>query len=168
MGDHGLLFKGPCPFNGVLQVPMIWNVPGFTNSAISDSLVSSIDYPKTILSLLNIPNRVQPPGMQGYDLSPILENSSIEVRDCIFIENDEEIGTLNARLRHLVTQDYKLTVYSNLNNFGDIYDRNNDPLEIVNLWDEPLFKDKRFDLVNKLLHENLKAQTSFPKRIAGT
>ena len=30
MGDHGMLLKGPAPFNGVLQVPLIWKVPGIT------------------------------------------------------------------------------------------------------------------------------------------
>ncbi|MFW9783288.1 MAG: sulfatase [Candidatus Heimdallarchaeota archaeon] len=168
MGDHGLLFKGPCPFNGVLHVPLIWKVPGLTKSAVTESLVSSIDYPMTILNFLNIPKRSHPPDMQGYDITPILEDPQLNLRDCVFIENDEEIGTFNARLRHLITKDYKLTIYDNLNNFGDIYDRNNDPLELDNLWNKSEFRDRRFELVNKLLHENLNAQTYYPKRIAGT
>ncbi|MFX0021600.1 MAG: sulfatase [Candidatus Hermodarchaeota archaeon] len=168
MGDHGLLFKGPCPFNGVLQIPLIWKVPGYKKSNISESLVSSIDYPKTILNLLDIPDRYHPSGMQGYNIIPILENPNKEVRDCVFIENDEEVGTLTARLRHLITMDYKLTIYSDLSNFGDIYDRNNDPHELNNLWFSKEFKPKRFQLVNKLLHESLKAQSIYPQRIAGT
>ena len=106
--------------------------------------------------------------MQGYDISPILNNPSKKIRDCILIENDEEIGTLEARLRHLITEDYKLTIYEDLPNFGDIYDRKNDPNELTNLWNDKKYKDLRFELVNKLLHENLKAQTKYPKRIAGT
>jgi len=169
MGDHGLLFKGPCPFNGVLQLPLIWKVPGLIKpGGISDSLVSSIDYPKTILNLLNIKERHHPPDMQGYDISPILKYPKEKVRDSILIENDEEVGTMEARLRHLVTEDFKLTVYDTLDNFGDIYDRKNDPLELNNLWYDKNFRDKRFDLVNKLLRENLRAQTKYPKRIAGT
>jgi arylsulfatase A-like enzyme len=168
MGEHSLLYKGPCPFNGVLQLPLIWKVPGLTKSSVSESLVSSIDYPKTIMNLLDIPERHQPPNMQGYDITPILENPDKEVRDCILIENDEEIGPLETRLRHLVTKDYKLTVYAGLSNFGDIYDRKNDPHELENLWHNNTFKNKRFELVNKLLHENLKAQTQYPKRIAAT
>ncbi|MFX1556246.1 MAG: sulfatase [Promethearchaeota archaeon] len=168
MGDHGLLFKGPCPFNGVLQLPLIWKVPGLTKPAISESLISSIDYPKTILNLLNIKERYHPPDMQGYDITPILEDPQIQVRDCILIENDEEVGTLKSRLRHLITEQYKLTVYESKPGFGDIYDRQNDPHELNNLWFDEGFKEMRFKLVNKLLHENLKAQTRWPKRIAGT
>jgi arylsulfatase A-like enzyme len=169
MGDHGLLFKGPCPFNGVLQLPLIWKVPGLTKAgSVSDSLVSSIDYPKTILRLLGIKQRHHPLNMQGYDISPILSDPSKKIRDCILIENDEEIGTLEARLRHLITEDYKLTIYEDLHNFGDIYDRKNDSNELTNLWSNKKYKDLRFELVKKLLHENLKAQTKYPKRIAGT
>jgi arylsulfatase A-like enzyme len=169
MGEHSLLYKGPCPFNGVLQLPLIWKVPGLTkSSSISESLVSSIDYPKTILNLLDIPERYHPPDMQGYNVAPILENPQKKIRDCIFIENDEEIGTFNARLRHLVTENYKLTIYNNLREFGDIYDRKNDPYELNNLWYNKSFKNQRFELVNQLLHENLKAQSYYPKRIAGT
>ena len=168
MGDHGLLFKGPCPFNGVLQLPLIWKVPDLTKPAISESLVSSIDYPKTILNLLNIKERYHPPDMQGCNISPILENPQKKVRDCVLIENVEEVGTLNSRLRHLITEQYKLTVYESKPYFGDIYDRLKDPYELKNLWYDTDFKEKRFELVDKLMHENLKAQTRWPKRIAGT
>ncbi|MHA1374660.1 MAG: sulfatase family protein [Promethearchaeota archaeon] len=169
MGDHGLLFKGPCPFNGVLQLPLIVKVPGMTKpGSVSDSLVSSVDYPKTLLNLLGIKERHHPPDMQGYDFTPILMDPTIKVRDNCFIENDEEIGPLNSRLRHLITEDYKITIYEGSDNFGDIYDRKNDPDELNNLWHDESFRDKRFQLVNKLLQENLKAQSKFPKRIAGT
>jgi len=168
MGAHGLLFKGPCPFNGVLQLPLIWKVPGLTKSGISDSLVSSIDYPKTILNLLGIPSRHFPPYMQGYDITPIIKNPKEKVRSCVFIENDEEVGTLEARLRHLITEDFKMTIYENLENYGDIYDRKNDPDELNNLWDNEEYKDEKLKLINALLHQNLKAQTKYPKRIAGT
>lgn len=169
MGDHGLLFKGPCPFNGVLQLPMIWKIPGLTKPAgVSDSLVSSIDYPKTILNLLNVPERHHPPDMQGYDITPILENPDNKVRDFVLIENDEEVGPLMSRLRHLVTEEYKLTVYESLPEYGDLFDRKNDPDELTNLWYDNKYKDLRLKLVTKLLHENLKAQSKYPKRIAGT
>ena len=169
MGDHGLLFKGPCPFNGVLQLPMIWKVPGLTKrGGVSDSLVSSIDYPKTILNLLNVQEHHHPPDMQSFDMTPILKDVNEKIRDCCFIENDEEIGPLTSRLRHLITEDYKLTIYEGMDNFGDIYDRKNDPDELNNLWFDKDFKEKRFELVNQLLQESLKAQSKYPKRIAGT
>ena len=169
MGDHGLLFKGPCPYNSVLQLPLLWKVPGLTSPGlVSDSLVSTIDYPKTILNLLGIKEKHQPPDMQGYDITSILKNPEQKSRNCCFIENDEEIGPLKSRLRHLITDQYKLTIYESMQGYGDMYDRKNDPDELNNLWYNEDFKEKRFELVDTLLHENLRAQTYFPKRIAGT
>ena len=169
MGDHGLLFKGPCPYNSVLQLPLLWKVPGLTSPGlVSDSLVSTIDYPKTILNLLGIKEKHQPPDMQGYDITSILKNPEQKLRNCCFIENDEEIGPLKSRLRHLITDQYKLTIYESMQGYGDMYDRKNDPDELNNLWYNEVFKEKRFQLVDTLLHESLRAQPYFPKRIAGT
>ena len=106
--------------------------------------------------------------MQGFDITPILKDPNEKIRDCCLVENDEEIGPLISRLRHLITEDYKLTIYEGMDNFGDIYDRKKDPDELNNLWYDKDFKEKRFELVNKLLQENLKAQSKYPKRIAGT
>ena len=106
--------------------------------------------------------------MQGYDISQILEDSNKKIRDCVLIENDEEIGPLETRLRHLITEDFKLTIYEGSDDFGDIYDRKNDPHELNNLWNDDNFRTNRFYLVNKLLQENLKAQTKIPGRIAAT
>ena len=169
MGEQGMLFKGPSAYNGVFQIPMIWRVPGLTKPAVTDALMSSIDYPKTILNLLGIKQSRQPPNMQGYDMTSVLkepENIEKQPRDCCLIENDEEVGPLYVRLRHLITKDYKLTVYEGHKEYGDLFDRKNDRDELNNLWfDEP---EVRFNMVNRLLHECLTVQSRFPERIGGT
>ncbi|MFW9875863.1 MAG: sulfatase [Candidatus Thorarchaeota archaeon] len=171
MGDQGMLFKGPSTYMGVLHIPMIWKVPKITNSATTNALISSIDYPKTILNLLGIKEKRQPPDMQGYDITSVLRdprNPEMHPRDCCLIEEDEEIGPLNVRLRHLITNDHKLTIYEGIQEFGDLFDRKNDPNELYNLWFDSDHKNLRFSLVNRLLQECLKSQTRYPKRIAGT
>ena len=163
-GDHGMILKGPSPFNGVANVPLIWKVPGVTKPGVSDSLVSSIDLSKTILKLLGISKRYQPPDLQGVDITPVLKDPTAKVRDHCLIEEDEEIYGVKIRLRHLITEDYKITVYHNLRDYGDIFDRKNDPDELNNLW----FKDKelRSKLLEKLFYENLSAQSRYPHREA--
>lgn len=165
MGDHGLILKGLSPFNGVLNVPMIWKVPRVTKpGSISDSLMSSIDFAPTILKLLRVSSRNQPPDIQGVNISPILKDPTAEVRDYCLIEEDEEIFGLKARLRYLVTNEYKMTIYLNLRDYGEIYDRKNDPDELINLWfKEPELRHK---LIEKLFYENLGAQSRYPKRVA--
>jgi arylsulfatase A-like enzyme len=167
MGDHGMIYKGPSPFNGLLNVPLIMRVPGTTKSGtITNSLVSSIDFAKTILNLTKINKRFQSPFIQGVDLTPVLKDPKVKVRDCCYVEEDEELGPISIRLRHLITETHKITIYAGLEDTGDIYDRVNDPDELNNLWDKD--RDLKESLVTKILQENLKAQTKIPKRQASS
>ena len=167
MGDHGMIYKGPSPFDGILRVPLIMRVPGVTSpGSVTHSLTSSIDFASTLLNLTGIPNRFRSPFIQGVDLTPVLKDPELKVRDCCFIEEDEELGPLAIRLRHLITDTHKITIYENLEDAGDIYDRITDPDELYNLWDKD--RDLREKLVLKILNENLKAQTKIPKRQAAS
>jgi len=168
MGEHGLILKGPSPCKGVLNVPMIWKVPDMTTTGVSSSLVSSLDISKTILNLLKIIEKNQPPDMQGVDITPVLKNLSTILRDCCFIEHDEEIDNFNlqVRVRHLITEKYKLTVYESQKGYGDLYHRKEDPYELKNLWFDENYRDIRNKLIEMLLFENLKAQSRYPKRLA--
>jgi arylsulfatase A-like enzyme len=163
-GDHGLLLKGPSPYKGVLNVPLLWKVPGLTKKSVSDSLISSVDIPKTILHLLGIKERRHPPNFQGYDMSSVLEDPSKKVRNCCLIEEDEEVSNIRIRLRHLVTEDHRITLYNGINDYGDIFSTKNDPDEVNNLWDKD--KELKHNLVKKLFFENLKLQSRYPKREA--
>ena len=167
MGDHGMILKGPCPYNGILNVPLIWKVPGI-KPAITDSLASSIDISKTILNLLKIPEKKQPPDMQGVDLTSVLEDPSKKVRDHCLVEHDEEIEMfkIKIRLRHLITDDYKLTIYNGLKSYGDLFDRKNDPDEMNNLWLDKKYQNLRHELMEQLFYVNLNAQSRYPKREA--
>lgn len=171
MGDHGMLFKGPSAYMGVFHIPMLWKVPELTKPGVSDALMSSIDYSKTLLNLLGIPIRKQPPDLQGYDMTEVLkepENHEKQPRDCCLIEHDVEVGPLYERLRTLITKDYKLTIYEGHKDYGDLFDRKNDPNELNNIWFDDKYKDVRFDLVNRLLQECLAVQSRYPERLAGT
>ncbi|KPK84862.1 MAG: hypothetical protein AMJ81_04685 [Phycisphaerae bacterium SM23_33] len=50
MGDCGLLLKGPWLLEGLINVPMLWRVPGGAAGARSDGLFSSCDVAPTILA----------------------------------------------------------------------------------------------------------------------
>jgi arylsulfatase A-like enzyme len=168
MGDHGMILKGPCPFDGILRVPMIWKVPGITQPAITDALASSIDISKTLLSLLKIPEKNHPPDLQGVDLTPVLEDPSKNVRDYCLVEHDEDIEMLKikVRLRHFITKEHKLTVYNGLEGYGDLFDRKDDPNELNNLWYDKNYQELRHNLIEQLFHANLNAQSHYPKRDA--
>ncbi|MCP4631773.1 MAG: sulfatase-like hydrolase/transferase, partial [candidate division Zixibacteria bacterium] len=178
MGEHGLILKGLLPYNGILQVPLIWKVPGMENNGISDSLVSAVDLAPTILNLLDINKEDQPEAMQGVDITPVLKDPTTKVRDCCLIEIDEadsgsaytnhpvfkDAGNMELRLKYLITDRYSLTIYNGLLGYGDLFDRQEDPHELNNLWfSKP---ELRHELVEKLLHEVINAQSLYPVKQA--
>ena len=107
-------------------------------------------------------------------MTPVLKeaiNLDKQIRDCCLIVQDEEVGPkgpLHARLCHYITKTHKLTIYEGVKGYGDLFDRINDPDELNNLWFDKNVKDLKFELVENLLHEDLKIQSRLPKRQAGT
>ena len=172
MGDHGLLFQGPAHYQGYIRIPLIWKVPGMTiPGTTTDSLASSVDIPMTILNILNIKSKNHPPGMQGYNLTPILKNPEIKIRDHCIIEEDEDsqrdsykLPTL--RVRTMVTEDNRTTVYQGYENTGDLFDLKNDPHELINLWHDENSQQLKNELLIKLLHELMNLQDRLPKKEA--
>ncbi|MFX0103794.1 MAG: sulfatase [Candidatus Hodarchaeota archaeon] len=172
-GQFKLLLKGPAHYRGLLKVPMIWKVPGLTKpGAITHSLGSSVDIPLTILKHLEIKNKLLPPEMQGIDLNLVLEDPTCKVRDHVIIEEDEELPRFHIdvkiRLRTMITETHRITVYENFPNFGDIFDYKSDPLEINNLWNDENSREIKFNLVNKILQELMSLQSRFPEKQALT
>lgn len=172
MGDHGLLLKGPAHYKGVLKVPLIWKVPGFTKQGtVVNSLVSSIDIPKTILELLRIKDKYHPVGMQGKNITPILREADKKIRDCVLIEEDEDSqkdshNLPSLKVRTMITDTYRLTVYQGYEEYGEIYNLKEDPFEQHNLWNEKPLQLIKQKLLQKFLHELIKAQPNHPHKQA--
>ncbi|MCP4763679.1 MAG: sulfatase-like hydrolase/transferase [archaeon] len=162
-GDHGIILKGPAHYQGLINIPLLWSIPGITKKAVSDSLVSTIDLPNSILRLLGVSKRRQPITFQGVDINPILENPDAKVRDCVLIEHDEELNKeWIIRVRTMVTEKYRISMYDDVDDFGEIFDLENDPEEVNNLWDSDI--DLRNKLVDKLLREIIKNRPRVPER----
>jgi arylsulfatase A-like enzyme len=172
MGEHGLLFQGPAHYQGYIKVPLIWKVPGITiPGSATNSLASSVDIPMTILNILNIKSKNHPPGMQGYDLSPIMKNPETSIRDHCIIEEDEDsqrdsYNLPSLRVRTMVTKDYRITVYQGHENTGDLFDLKIDPYELHNLWYDENSKQLKNQLLTKLLHELMNLQDRLPQKEA--
>ncbi|MHA1527092.1 MAG: hypothetical protein ACTSQD_08670, partial [Promethearchaeota archaeon] len=129
------------------------------------------------LNLSNIDKKKIPLDMQGIDITPVLKDPNAKIRDSCLIEVDEAdipnkdpalkdkqpFGNLEMRLKSLVTERYTLTVYNKLNEYGDLFDRINDPDELNNLWySNPELRHK---LMDKLVHEIIDAQSLYPKKM---
>ena len=166
-GDQGMILKGWVPFKGILNVPLIMKVPGVSKpGSVTDSLVSSMDFAQTVLKLCKIRKRRQPPGMEGVDFTPVLKDPNVKVRDSVIIESDGRDPSASifdgVKIKYLITERYSLAIYVNMPDYGDIYDRKNDPHELNNLWfSNPELRD---ELLKKMLYEMLNAESIYPIR----
>ncbi len=87
-------------------------------------------------------------GMTGVDQSPVWTGEADAARDHVVVENRHEPDTIHAKT--YVNERYKLTIYFN-QPYGELFDLQEDPGEINNLWDDPASQALRSDLVMKLL-----------------
>lgn len=156
LGDHRLLLKGPAHYDGVTHVPFIWAEPGRRPARRSDGLSGTLDIAPTILDRA----RIAPyNGVQGESLLPMIDGEpSATARDCLVIEDDQQRATLGfaapPRLRTLITQRYRMTI-AHGDRYGELYDRQTDPHEMDNLFDDAAHRAVRAELMERLAYREM-------------
>lgn len=173
MGDHWMIRKGPFQFEGLLRVPMIWNQPGqFAEGKRVSTPTSHVDFAPTLLELCDVVSphaayepsyRESPSEWSGESLVPLLTDDVDEMDRSVVVENDEDY--LGLRARTLVTRNRKLTVYpSEGENYGELFDLNDDPEELHNRWDDPDYADEKDRLYRKLVEKLIQQEGAVPSR----
>ena len=139
LGDHGFTSK-VLPYQPSSQVPMMICGPGI-KVGVSDALVSNLDIFPTILSLIEMK---LPTNLHGKNLTDILFDQRSQVREAFVYEG---LGNYGGALPNLtaITHDYRFIVtYRNQGleevDFVELYDRNNDLEEMLNLSGDPAWK----------------------------
>lgn len=166
MGDHGLLWKGPYTFQGCIRIPTIVAAPGMAGGRISEALIAQMDLMPSLLDLCGVPmpgsdwaakpttferGSVQPLApYPGRSWREILEGKTERTRETVVIENDDP--TMGFRVRCLVTERYRLTVYPGTPH-GELFDLLADPHELYNLWNRPEAQGLQQELIARLLHD---------------
>jgi arylsulfatase A-like enzyme len=156
LGDHRLLLKGPTHYEGITHVPFIWAEPGQQPARRSDVLCGTIDIAPTILDRA----RIAPyNGMQGMSVVPAIGGESQSVaRDSLIIEDDQQRATLgftaSSRLRSLITRRYRMTI-AHGDPWGELYDRQNDPHEMDNLFEDSAHRAVRGELMERLAYREM-------------
>ena len=138
LGDHGLWMKGPFHYEELVRIPLIvrWPQGQLTGGRRVSGLCSLVDIVPTILSGLG---EVAPDG-DGVDALPLLRGESETVRTHAIVECVDDPRGL--RLKTAVTENRKLTLYHG-HPFGELYDLEADPGELVNRWDDPCYREDR-------------------------
>lgn len=161
IGQHGLMAKGPFEYEDMIKVPFIVKYAEMIKSGKqTEAMLSLVDISPTILDLLsfNIPNT-----MTGKSQKDVLMQKRESVRDHIICEHHHEPTKIN--LRTYVDERYKLTVYYN-ETYGELFDLQEDPNEVNNLWDNQEYKDLKMSLMLKYIWAELGKEPLWMPRIA--
>jgi arylsulfatase A-like enzyme len=151
MGDHQLMLKGPIHYDGLIRVPFIWSDPtSEIRGVASDALAGTVDIGATILARAGL---APFHGMQGQDLLPVMAGEGAG-RSTILVEEDNQRAFLTferpVRLRTLVTSRWRLSVYRGVD-WAELYDLQEDPLELHNRWNDPQLATVQSDLLRRLV-----------------
>lgn len=83
LDDHGELLHGVAYFDGVVHVPMLVRAPGVQAGAVTSALAGHVDLLPTLLAMVGA---VQPAGLDGVSLLPVLDGSADAVRSTTIVE----------------------------------------------------------------------------------
>lgn len=160
-GHHGLTAKGAFHYEDMIKVPFIVRYPGYVPEGIvSGAMQSLVDIAPTLLSFCGIK---VPRTMTGADQSGVWCGRKQQAREHIICENHHEPTTIH--LKTYVDEKYKLTVYFN-REYGELYDLEEDPGEIRNLWSLEEYKDLKLKLLMKYIWAELGKEPMWMPRIA--
>lgn len=125
LGEHGLMGKNQL-YETAYRVPMLIRWPEkIAPGTRVDQLVGSVDFMPTILTLMGF----EPRGREhGRDASGLLRGDAVEWDDVCYIHHD-------ANRAGVFTPNYELAYVKG--HEAILFDRENDPLQVNNLFDAP-------------------------------
>lgn len=149
-GQHGLQYKGGFHYEDLIKLPFIVRYPGQVPAGQQSSAIQSlVDLAPTFLSMSGLDIR---PEITGVDQSDVWRGKSSSARDHAICEFRHEPTTIHQKT--YVNLRYKITVYYN-QTYGEIFDLENDPGELRNLWDDPEHQALKTELLLKYVWAEL-------------
>ena len=163
LADHGLSLNdhfqwrhGPFLFDEVINIPMLWHVPGLVSPGReTDGLIEQVDVMPTILDLCGVCGQGT---SQGDSLRPLFESpDAFAGKESVLIQ-ERQAPDLAARGLDpssltqvgLRTKDWKL-IRCTGDAGGELYDLTADPWEFHNLWSNPDYAQRRRELEEALV-----------------
>ena len=157
LGDHRIMLKGPVHYQSLIRVPFLWrdtagrDAPGGATAALAGTL----DIARTVLDRASI---APYNGIQGRSLMGLIDGAPEEGDADVLIEDDQQRTILGfdtpPRTRTLVTKRWRMTLYDGVD-WGELYDLENDPSELINLWDDPAASTARADCLERLARRQM-------------
>ncbi len=161
MGEHSLLFKQGFHYQGLIRVPFIWaDLAGPVGT--TPLLGSTLDIGTSVLARAQLaPSH----GMQGEDLLAAARGKAALPREGVLIEEEGlpvHMAPLGGtRLWSYVTGRWRLTVLQTEAR-GELFDREADPEELRNLWDDPASQTVKTELLEAMLRARMRLADPLP------
>ncbi|WP_343563780.1 sulfatase family protein [Kiloniella sp. b19] len=151
LGDHGLIRKGPAPYRQVLNIPLIFSGSGIAAGS-RNQLTSHVDIRSTLQDYFGL----EKSSGDGQSFSEMLALPDCNGQSHIFCEYHPRVdrGLYN---QTVITKNWRLTIYPLNQEWGELFDRRNDPNEHENLFSDEKFAAVRDELI-------LKIQRDWPAR----
>lgn len=158
MGDHGLWYKGPFYYDGLIKTPLIINAPGIDAMNIQ-ALASSVDIYPTCCELLGIDI---PRTCEGFSLVPAINGG--KARESCLIEYRNGYFEHDVYSLAYIDETYKFVQYQN--GECEMTDRIGDPDENNNLLHGGMNEKLATEYREKLLMLMLNTGSKHPQQIS--
>ncbi|MEM9158789.1 MAG: sulfatase-like hydrolase/transferase, partial [Verrucomicrobiota bacterium] len=161
-GHHGLNAKGPFHYEDLIRIPFIASWPGkIEPGSTSTDIQSLVDLAPTFLSATGTPI---PNTMTGLDQTAAWAGEIQSTRNHAIVENRHQPTTLYAKT--YVNNRYKITTYRG-REYGEIFDLEEDPKELNNLWDDPDSQALKSKLIMEFLQAEIRKEPTPMPRVCG-
>ena len=165
LGDHGLYVKGPFLYDAAVRVPLIISYPNVVPAGIRRKSIAELgDLAPTVLDCAGLPRQ---PGMQAKSLWQFITDEIAEdnFRDSAYCEYYNSNPDTPAQFCTMVRdQKHKIIVYHG-QELGELYDLENDPGELKNLWNCPQYMELKMNMLKKTCDRMAETADPLPDRI---
>jgi arylsulfatase A-like enzyme len=147
-GDHGLILKNLGIYESIHRVPFLLQWPGGPRGAVRDELVEMVDLYPTLLEAAGLSSEA-PRHLEGVSRVDLArgEAGGAEAVVCEYDFGERQPYSLAVRTRR-----HRLVAYPwQAQEIGELYDRQDDPGELRNLWHSPSHRDVRLKLTELAL-----------------
>ncbi len=160
LGDHGLWYKGPFYYQGLINIPLIITVSDGLKGVSSQALFSHVDLVPTLCDLLGVSTDLY---VNGISQKQVLTGSRQDVREHCLVEYRNGYGDADVSSRALVNKKYKYVYYQT--GEEELTDLEKDPMETTSQADNPEYREIKMEMKDKLLREILCTEKKSPEQI---
>ena len=158
LGEHRLLFKGAEQYDSLTHVPFIWADPKGESGKRSSDLAQTHDIGTTILEHAGIEGSI---GMQG-EVMAVAGGAGRHAAHIQYeTQRTQEAFGVRPRVHSIVHGRYRLSIYLGPCR-NELFDLENDPGEMTNLWDSAEHATVRAMLVETLAEMEIAAVDRVP------